>query len=137
MRKTHSKLIKKILIGLLIIGFFIFMTNFDVFGEPTGTVLKVECDYKGLRKIKLTEISGNATTNRSLHIYATYCNNNNAIPEPIFVVDVPFVNRNDVSFKWKNFDTLTIKYDKRLKIIKQKTVSESINPKIIFEYITK
>jgi hypothetical protein len=73
-----------------------------------------------------------------LHIHRTYCNNiNNAIPETIFVVDAPFVNRNDVSFKWKNFDTLTIKYDKRLKIIKQKSVSESVNPKIIFEYITK
>ncbi|MCK7591628.1 hypothetical protein M0G43_13655 [Subsaxibacter sp. CAU 1640] len=135
---------KKTLIGILIIalltiiGFFVLMTNFEIFDQPFETELKAECDFQKTRKIKLTERDGNAVTNRSLHIYATYCNNiDDTISEPIFVVDAPFVNRNDVSFKWKSFDTLTIKYDKRLKVIEQKTESELINPRIVIKYTSK
>lgn len=137
-------MIKKILIGILllgfiaIIGFVVFVANFELFDEPIETELKVECDYEGLRKVKMTEMTGNATTNRTIHIYATDCNYNSEIePEPIFVAGAGFIKPKDVSFKWKNFDTLTIKYNKKLEIFKQKTESESVNPKIIFEYITE
>jgi hypothetical protein len=137
-------LIKKILIGILllgivaVIGFFVFMANFQIFDEPTETELKAECDYEGLRKVKMTEMTGNATTNRSIHIYATDCNYNDEIkPEPIFVASAGFIKPKDVSFEWKSFDTLTIKYNKLIEIYKQKTESESVNPKIIFEYIAE
>ena len=142
--KTELKLIKKTLIGILllgiiaIIGYVVFMANFEIFDEPTETELKVECDYEGLRKIKMTEMTGNATLNRSIHIYATDCNyDENIKPEPIFVASAGFIKPKDVSFEWKSFDTLTIKYNKKLKIFKQKTESESVNPKIIFEDITE
>ena len=135
---------KKILIGILIfgllaiIGFAVFMANFEIFDEPTETKLKVECDYEGLRKVKMTEMTGNATANRSIHIYATDCNyDENIEPEPIFVASAGFIKPKDVSFEWKSFDTLTIKYNKKLEIFKQKKESESVNPKIIFEYITE
>jgi len=135
-------LIKKILFGTLIfgllaiIGFAVFMANFEIFEEPTETELKVECDYEGLRKVKMTEMNGNATANRSIHIYATDCNyDENIEPETIFVASAGFIKPKDVSFEWKSFDTLTIKYNKKLEIFKQKKESESINPKIIFEYI--
>ena len=142
--KTELRLIKKILIGSLLlgiistIGYLIFMPNFDLFDEPTETELKAECDYEGLRKIKMTEMTGNATSNRSIHIYATDCNYDEKIePELIFVVSAGFIKPKNVSFEWKSFDTLTIKYNKKLDIFKQKTESESVNPKIIFEYITE
>jgi hypothetical protein len=136
-------LIKKILIGIFslgiiaVIGFLVFMANFEIFDEPTETELKVECDYEGLRKVKMTEMTGNATLNGSIHIYATDCNyDENIEPESIFVASAGFIEPKDVSFEWKSFDTLTIKYNKKLEIFKQKTESESVNPKIIFEYIT-
>jgi len=137
-------LIKKVLIGIFllgiiaIIGFFIFMANFEIFDEPTETELKVECDYESLRKVKMTEMTGNATLNRSIHIYATDCNyDENINPELIFVASAGFIKPKDVSFKWKSFDTLTIQYNKKLDIFQQKTESESVNPKIIFEYIAQ
>nr|WP_315146817.1 hypothetical protein [uncultured Flavobacterium sp.] len=135
---------KKILIGILllgiiaIIGFIVFMANFKLFDEPTETELKAECDYEGMRKVKMTEMIGNETANRSIHIYATDCNYNSKIePEPIFVASSAFIKPNDVNFEWKSFDTLTITYNKRIEIYKQKTESQTVNPKIIFEYVAK
>lgn len=142
--KTHSNLTKKILIGILIfgllaiIGLAVFMANFEIFDEPTETELKVECDYEGLRKVKMTKMTGNATVNSSIHIYATDCiYDENIEPEPIFIASSGSIKPNDVSFEWKSFDTLTIKYDKKLKVFKQKKESESLNPKIIFQYLTE
>ncbi|WP_146105012.1 hypothetical protein [Nonlabens tegetincola] len=136
-------MIKKILIGILllgfiaIIGFVVLMTNFELFDEPTETELKAECDYEGLRKVKMTQESGNATANRSILIYATDCGIDEKNSELIFVASAGFIKPKDVSFKWKSFDTLTIKYNKKLEIFEQKKESESVNPKIIFEYITE
>ena len=114
------------------------MENFELFDEPTETELKTECDYEGLRKIKMTETTGNATANRSIHIYVSDCNyDEKTEPESIFVASAGFINPKNVNFEWKTFDTLTIRYNKKLEIFKQKTESESVNPKIIFEYITE
>jgi len=114
------------------------MANINIFDEPIETELKVECDYKGLRKVIMTEMNGNAVANRSIHIYTTECNyDENTGRESIFIASAGFIKPEDVSIKWKNFDTLTIKYNKKLKIFKQKTESQIVNPKIVFEYITE
>jgi hypothetical protein len=113
------------------------MANFDLFEEPIETELKMECDDSGLRKIRMTEQGGNATTNNAIKIYATDCNYKEQEPELIFIASASFIKPNDINFTWKNFDTLTIKYNKLIEIYKQKTESESVNPKIIFEYIAE
>lgn len=137
-------MIKKILIGILllgifsVIGFSIFMVNFDIFGQPTVTELKTECDYKGLRKIIMSKLDGNAVTNSSIHISASDClSGKNKNPELIFIVGAPNIKPSDVSFEWKNIDTLTIKYKKELQVFQKESESKTIEPKIIFEYITK
>ncbi|TRZ42171.1 hypothetical protein [Robertkochia solimangrovi] len=137
-------MIKKILIGILllgiitIIGFFIFMANFEIFDAPVETELKTECDYEGLRKIIMSESGGNAVTRTSIHISVTDCKYDKEPNEEfIFVVDAPNIKPKDVSFSWKTFDTVTIRYDKKLRIFKQESESKTVNPKIIFEYITK
>ena len=100
-------MIKKILIGILllgiiaIIGFFVLIANFEIFDEPTETELKAECDYEGLRKIKMTQESGNATANRSILIYATDCIADEKEPELIFVASAGFIKPKDVDFEWK------------------------------------
>ena len=137
-------MIKKILIGILLfviiafIAFMIFMVNFDMFGDSIKTELKTECDSKGLRKIIMTKISGNAVSNSGMTIYATDCVNiEDKELEPIFVTDLSYLKNSDVKFEWKNFDTIIIKYNKDLRIFKQKAESKTVNPKIIFEYITE
>ncbi|MDO7174182.1 hypothetical protein [Mariniflexile sp. AS56] len=137
-------MIKKILIGILLlgfialIGFVVFMANFELFDEPTETELKAECDYEGLRKIIMLESGGSAVTRTSIHISVMDCNNEkNQNEESIFVVDAPNIKPNDVSFNWKTFDTVTIKYDKKLRIFQQESESKTVNPRIIFEYIAE
>ena len=136
-------MIKKTLFGILIlgiialIGFFVLIANFEIFNEPTETELKAECDYEGLRKVKMTQESGNATSNRSIIIYATECDSEEKTSELIFVASAGFIKPKDVDFEWKSFDTLTIRYNKKLEIFEQKTESKSLNSKIIFEYITE
>ena len=133
-------MIKNLIIGVLIIGLLsiigygFFIQNFDIFADPVETKIKSECDYEGLRKIEMIEISGNAATNRSIQISATDCNSNNIYSEQIFVASASFIEPSDVIFNWKNFDTLTITYNEELKVFKKKNESDSIKPKIIFEY---
>jgi hypothetical protein len=140
-------LIKKLLIGILllgiitIIGFFIFTANFEIFDKPKETYIKTECDYEGLRKVTMFELNGNATTNNSLLIKSSDCNvelySDDLInSELIFSVTSPNIQRSDLDFKWKGFDTLTIIYKKDLQILKQEFESKTVNPKIIFEYKT-
>ena len=141
-------MIKKILIGILlvgiiaIIGFFVFMANFQLFDEPTHSELSADCDYEGLRQISMFELKGNATTNNSILIKSSDCiidiySDELINSELIFAVSSSNLQRLDVSFKWKGFDTLTIEYKKGLQISKQVFESKTVNPKIIFEYITK
>ena len=145
--KIELKLIKKLLIRILllgiisIIGYSIFMSNFEVFDKPIETELKTECDDSGLRKVSMYELKGNATTDSSIVIKSSECNadlySDNLInSELIFSVSSPNLKQSDVKFTWKSFDTLTIMYNKKVSVFQQKKESESLNPKIIFEYIT-
>ena len=148
-RKENSlELTKKILIGILllgiiaIIGFFVFMANFEIFGEPVKTELKMECDDSELRKVSMYESSGNATANNSILIKSSDCNvdlySNELInSELIFSASSCNIKQSDVTFEWKNFDTITIRYRKYLQIYKQELESTTVNPKIIFEYIAE
>jgi hypothetical protein len=146
--KNSLKLIKKILIGILligiiaIIGLFVFVANFEIFEEPIETELKMECDDSGLRKITMIELKGNATANTSLLIKSSDCDvdlySDDLInSELIFSISSPNIQRSDLNFEWKDFDTLTITYKKGLWIFKQEFESKTIKPKIIFEYKTK
>ncbi|QXP78760.1 MULTISPECIES: hypothetical protein [Winogradskyella] len=133
---------KKILFGIILIGvlaligYFVILANFDLFDKPIETELKTECDYEGVRKIRMTEMSGNATSNKSIHIYVTDCNDDEySYHEPIFTVSASFIKPNLVDFEWKNMDTVTIKYDKKLDVFEKIIVSETTKPKLTLEYI--
>lgn len=118
------------------------MANFEIFGEPIKTELKMECDDSGLRKVSMYESSGNATANNSILIKSSDCNvdlySNELInSELIFSASSCNIKQSDVTFEWKNFDTITIRYRKYLQIYKQELESTTVNPKIIFEYIAE
>ena len=137
-------MIKKIIIGISILGiiasltYVIFLSSFNLFGKPIETELKTECDNKGVRKIIMTKIGGNAAANPGITIYATECvNDEQKEPEPIFVTDLAYLNNSDVKFEWKNFDTVFIKYNKELRIFKQESISKTVTPKIVFKYIAE
>lgn len=141
-------MIKKVIFGILIlgiisiIGYLIFITNFDIFEESIETQLKLECDDSGLRKVSMYEFSGNAITNKSIVIKSSDCNAKSYSdqpinPELIFSATSPNIKNSDINFEWKNFDTIIIRYNKDLRILNQKFESNTVNPKIVFEYITE
>ncbi|MFH4965681.1 hypothetical protein V8G69_11830 [Gaetbulibacter sp. M235] len=136
--KNKRKTTILILLGgiITIIGFGIWFTNFGLFEKPIELLIKQECDYEGLRKVAMYELNGNATANNSIQITASDCNYPTEIEnsELIFSASLANIKTTDISFEWKSFDTLTIKYNEKLKIFRQKKESESVNPKIIFEY---
>ena len=118
------------------------MANFEIFDEPTETELKLECDDSGLRKITMYEFGGNATTNKSILIKSSDCNaklySDELInSELIFSATLPNIKNTDVNFEWKSFDTITITYNKRLRILKMESESNTVKPKITFEYIAQ
>lgn len=128
-----------IVIGLIIVSVMGFwFSSFFLFQTPKELLIKKECDYEGLRKVIMYEVNGNAVTNGAIHMSASHCLEEvDANSELIFSVTSPNIRSKDIDFEWKNFDTLTIQYNKKLEIIKQITVSNSINPKITFEYIAQ
>ena len=137
-------MIKNIIIGLSLlvliatIGFIVFSFNFKIFDEPTETQLKVECDQKGLRKIRMTKLSGNATVEESIHIYASSCGEKvTDSDESIFIATSSSFGKNEVSFEWKSIDTVIISYNKNLSVFKKKTESEFVVPKVFFKYIAE
>ncbi|PNW25017.1 hypothetical protein [Formosa algae] len=135
----NKKILTGTLIGIILISIFGFWaSSFFLFESPKELIIKKECDYEGLRKVVMYELNGNAVTNGTIHISASDCFENKIENfELIFTVSSPKIETSDINFEWKSFDTLTIKYNKKLEIFKQKTESETVNPKIIFEYITK
>jgi len=88
-----------------------------------------------LRKATIYELNGNTVT--KVHITVSDCYERKLCnSEIIFPVSSSNLAAMDLIFEWKSFDTLTIKYNKALEVVKQKRISKSVNPKIIFEYIT-
>jgi hypothetical protein len=55
-----------IIFSILLIGLFVaygvFISNFDLFGEPEKEILKTNCDDEGLRQATIFEYGGNAVT---------------------------------------------------------------------------
>ncbi|AXP81574.1 hypothetical protein CJ739_2501 [Mariniflexile rhizosphaerae] len=133
----NKKILIGTLIGVILFSFFGFwISGFFLFESPNELIIKKECDYEGLRKVVMYELNGNAVTNGAIHISASDCSENKIEnSELIFTVSSSNIKISDVNFEWTSFDTLTIRYNKKLEIFKQKTESESVNPKIIFEYI--
>jgi len=135
-------LTKKILIGIVllgitsIIGYFVFIANFELFARVPVSLIKEECDYYGIRKVVMNELNGNAVTNGTIYISVSKCAEIGfEDSELIFSVSSSNISKKDINFKWKTFDTLTIKYNNKMEVFKQKKESKSVNPKIIFEYI--
>ena len=137
MKRRKIIVIAIFLIGLILVsGFGLWISNISLFEGSEELLIKQECDYEGLRKVGMYEVNGNAVTNNSIHIYVSDCKEtqiNNF--EKIFTVSSSNIQRTDLDFKWKNFDTIIINFNKSLQIFAQKNETESVNPKIIIEYI--
>lgn len=126
---SNCKLNKKIKYGLitisiLIIGLFvaygIFISTFDLFGEPEKEILKTNCDYEGLRQSTIFEYGGNAVTNSALIVSIDLgCTDNPDDSKKEIVFSAEQKGGTSVETEWKSFDTLKIFYSDILEPITQ------------------
>ena len=113
-----------ITISILIIGLFvaygIFISNFDLFGEPEKVILETNCDYEGLRQATTFEYDGNAATIPAIKVSIDLgCSNNPDDSKKKNVFSAEHTGGTTVSTEWKSFDTLKITYSARLEPITQ------------------
>ncbi|RZS93592.1 hypothetical protein [Aquimarina brevivitae] len=111
-------------ISILIIGLFviygIFISTFDLFGEPEKEILKTDCDYEGLRQATTFEYGGNAVTIPAIIVSIDLgCSDNPDDTKKKIVFSAEHTGGTTVETKWKSFDTLVVTYSDKLEPITQ------------------
>lgn len=108
-------------ISILTLFCFFFLVSFEIFETPDIKVLSQKCDHEGLRHALIKRVEGNAVTNASLQVFVRQgCNVNERSDKgtSIFVIDGN-VDDDDIKIAWVTFDTLSIEYAARLRVIRQ------------------
>ena len=106
-------------------GAILFINNFKMFDEPTKEIIKTECDHEGLRQTTIFTLTGNATTNPSIHISTKIgCDKNDEQKNSnvLFTADNGRINGNEVDIKWTTLDTLTVFFDSNIRILKKESL---------------
>lgn len=133
-----------ITISILIIGLFvaygIFISTFDLFGEPEKEILKTDCDYEGLRQATTFEYGGNAATIPAIKVSIDLgCSDNPDDSEKKTVFSAEHRGGTTVETEWKSFNTLKIIYSNSLEpitMLDKVTYSDS-TLNVIIEYEKK
>jgi len=133
-----------ITISLPIIGslvaYGIFINNVDLFGEPEKEILKINCDYEGLRQATIFEFSGNAVTAPSLIVSIDIgCSSNPYDSKKKIVFSAEHTGGTALNTEWKSFDSLRIIYSERLEpVVKIDKVTYSDSTlNVTIEYVEK
>ena len=111
-----------------------------MFDEPTKEVIKSECDHEGLRKATVFTLTGNATTNPSIHISSELgCNeiNEQKKSKVLFTADHGRINGNEIDIKWTSLDTLTIFYNSNIRVFKKESLMKFQDSTMNFAIIYK
>lgn len=116
----------------MFVAYGIFISNFDLFGEPEKEILKTNCDYEGLRQATIFEYGGNAVTNSAIIVSIDLgCSDDPADSNKKIVFSAEQTGEMMVETEWESFDTLKIIYSYRLEPI---TYSDStLNVTIEYE----
>jgi hypothetical protein len=109
-----------ILIIGLIVTYGLFISTFDLFGEPEKEILKTDCDYEGLRQATTFEFGGNAVTIPAINVSIDLgCSDNPDNSNKKIVFSAEHTGGTTVETEWESFDTLKIIYSDRLEPITQ------------------
>ncbi|MBS2101058.1 hypothetical protein [Carboxylicivirga linearis] len=108
-----------LLVGL-VISFVIFISSFDMFGEPEKQIIETVYDNEGLRQATIFEFGGNAVTNSSIHVSIDLGNKNKTEDlKTKIVFSTEHISGTTVKTEWVSFDTLKISYSHELEPITQ------------------
>ena len=116
-----NKLIKYSLISIatlivvLVVAYGVFISTFDLFGEPKKEILNTNCDYEGLRQATTYNFGGNAVTNPLIAVSIDLeCSAEPKDKDKIVVFSAEQKGGGEVETKWITFDTLKIYYTDNL-----------------------
>lgn len=133
----YSLIVIAILIVGLIIGYGIFLSSFDLFGEPEKEIIETNCDYEGLRQATTYNFGGNAVTVPLIAVSIDLgCSDKPKDKDKIVIFSAEHRGGKVVT-DWISFDTLKIFYTKNMMQITQlDSVSfddSSLNLVVVFE----
>jgi hypothetical protein len=115
----YGLIVIAILIVGLIIGYGIFLSTFDLFGEPEKEILDTNCDYEGLRQATTYNFGGNAVTIPLIAVSIDLgCSDNPNDKDKIVIFSAEHKG-GKVRTEWISFDTLKVFYTKNLIPISQ------------------
>ncbi|MCU4177860.1 hypothetical protein [Carboxylicivirga sp. N1Y90] len=119
MRKLikYSLIVIAILIVGLIIGYGIFLSTFDLFGEPEKEILDTNCDYEGLRQATTYNFGGNAVTVPLIAVSIDLGCSDKPKDKVKIVIFSAEHRGGKVETDWISFDTLKVFYTKNLRPI--------------------
>lgn len=110
----YSLIVTAILIVGLIIGYGIFLSSFDLFGEPEKEIIETNCDYEGLRQATTYNFGGNAATVPLIAVSIDLgCSDNPKDKNKIVIFSAEH-RGGKVETEWISFDTLKVFYTKNL-----------------------
>ena len=106
-------------ISIIVFGLFvaygIFISTFDLFGEPKEQVLDTNCDYEGLRQVTIFKYGGNAVTNPAIKVSIDLgCGGRPNDSEKKIVFSAEHLGGTSVQTEWISRDTLNIVYSNKL-----------------------
>ena len=132
----YGLIVITILTIVFIIAYGIFISTFDLFGEPEKTIIDTNCDFEGLRQATVYNFGGNATTVSSISVSIDLGCSNNPNDKDKKVVFSAEYKGGKVETAWLTFDTLKITYSPNLIPITQikKVIysDTSLNVNIVF-----
>ena len=97
-----------------IIGYRIFFSTFDLFGEPEKEILNTNCDYEGLRQATTYNFGGNAVTVPLIAVSIDQGCSEKPNDKNKIVIFSAEHRGGKVETEWISFDTLKVFYSKNL-----------------------
>ena len=144
--KKKDRTVKYIEITILILGiglfvaYVIFISTFDLFGEPEKGILKTNCDHEGLRQATIFHYGGNAVTIPMIKVSIDLgCSDNPNDSKKKIIFSAEHKGGTTVETEWKSFDTLKITYSNRLEAVTQinKVTFSDSTLNVTIEYVEK
>jgi len=124
----------------LFVAYGIFINTFDLFGEPKKEILKMDCDYEGLRQATTFEYGGNAVTIPALNVSIDLgCSDNLNDSKNKIIFSAEHKVGATIETEWKSFDTLKITYSNSLEpiIMLDKVIYSDSTLNLTIEYEKK
>ncbi len=117
---NYYKLGGFIILGLLVIALvgMLWLNSFKIFDDPQVIEAFSQCDRDNNFKFSAQLYTGNAVTNRSIHLKISECDGQ-ARETEVFIADSPNPSLTEINTSWKGENELLVEYNDELRIFRK------------------